>query len=711
MNSPYSATIQVTNEIGQYDKSLRWTPIRIRLQTPKVILGGVSFDASCFEGDVSWVYGLIMAVEEMEGISSKMANLSVQSFFARLARKPVNTEDFTGIDIKTILETVAEVYSGTPPELFVFEDCGSGSICGGLSGNNLLEEMRLVAQAGKATLFTRHDGFLVSECWKDESDPVEIELPDEAILSASLTRGTEMGPTRIKIRGCFETQLKQGEQEFGDDQKQDPAGSKGGKGGKGKTGRGKGKQTICTRNGINQRDLCAAIKNLKGNKGDNKNADIEIFNGAGGETYQQTNETTDGELNITIGGPETGGPGVPDYMGQGDSEFDVEVTGRFQPDIEIENPGAQQGPLPGNQAQLGKGGVMIPAFTMPKGPRPGGGRRAIGGGFLPGGAGNSLAGTGLRGTGLNSALGGAGGGGGGSGGAGAGPAGGKGVVGGGGNNSNDKHADESEEIQIEITVDDPDLQDEFGVVYEQMENKYVEDRLRLEEIAIRRFQEFKMKRNAWNLDIAYMPCLRLNQVVRFRTPATIDPTDLTTVIQKTVTGLLTSINVNFDPNVPAASMSIVIESFEEIGATIYTSQGDLFGFRKRLGIDGVRWKTNAVAKAIKSVDGLTIFEGAAVGDRLEQTCNLRAGETYTLRAFGEQDGLAGLLKLEAFDVGTATLISSATVGLGTGGSPASGSHSFVAVGGDTRIRIELDTKGSSDYWRVEDWTLKRIVTK
>jgi hypothetical protein len=146
---------------------------------------------------------------------------------------------------------------------------------------------------------------------------------------------------------------------------------------------------------------------------------------------------------------------------------------------------------------------------------------------------------------------------------GGGPAGGGGVPNRRGQAGFSKAADEAVEVQLELSIDDPDLQAAYGVVEEQIENRHVKSKERMSHIAIRRFQEVKMQLKSWELEVAYMPCLELNTVVQFTTPPIGDVT-----YSQTVTGILTALSVNYRSD-PKASMKIVVESVEDIGATDY----------------------------------------------------------------------------------------------------------------------------------------------
>ena len=53
-------------------------------------------------------------------------------------------------------------------------------------------------------------------------------------------------------------------------------------------------------------------------------------------------------------------------------------------------------------------------------------------------------------------------------------------------------------------------------------SQYVYTKDRLFDLAVRRFKEIKMAENTWNVKTGYLPCIKLNQVVEFKTLDTED---------------------------------------------------------------------------------------------------------------------------------------------------------------------------------------------
>jgi len=660
MGGSYDGSVALTNEDRQYDKSLRYDPIRVRLNVTARTTG-VARDPECFAGNVAWIYGVIADVEEGEGISEGMANLKVMSFHTRLSRKSLTTErlETTVGDAKSSLDYIAETYGTLPTELFDFSETEALPVCGAGDGQNMIEEMRKIAQAGRSTLFVQRDGILVTGAWKDADSAVDYDIPDEAIIDAQINRDTEQIPSRITVRGCHITKRKEGKKDLADGG--EPAGGGGpGGGGGGQPNNQKGPMGLCVKNGLPQPDACAKLGNMKGNGEDLRNADVTVSDGYSYEGYEPGSYEGGGGMDVNV----TGEDG---YMGAGDHSIGVRVQGEESPYYEHE--GGRQ------QDKAAQDNEKLPEKQL----------RALG---------EKLGNNPARG-----------------------PAGGGGNPGGGGNKSPDKKPNETEDTQIEMTVTDPDLLAEFGVVEEEIDNPYLATYEQLFDVAVRRFQEAKMRRNTYKVNVGYLACLELNHVVTFRTPKKFGADRIT------VTGLITKIDVSYDANNSAVSMSLIVESFEDIGSTEYVS-GNLLKFPKFQGLDnGEVWGTNAVTDGYNAVaffgQGSARFAAASpglLGIYLEQTVPSEDGAQYDMTFSGSSTSasptppdpaLPGELTLTATDDSSSNVLSSTVFTSSVSGTP-----SFTGEGGDMTVRVEVTDIGyEMVQFIVDAWTLTKTVTK
>ena len=102
---------------------------------------------------------------------------------------------------------------------------------------------------------------------------------------------------------------------------------------------------------------------------------------------------------------------------------------------------------------------------------------------------------------------------------------------------------------------DVGLVSEFGILTDEIQNEYIDNYEVCDAIALRRLQEVKMERNRWSLDLVYTPSIGVNDVVSFQSP----------LFNTTITGRVIDYNVDYSPS-PEASVSVTVESFEELGS-------------------------------------------------------------------------------------------------------------------------------------------------
>lgn len=180
----------------------------------------------------------------------------------------------------------------------------------------------------------------------------------------------------------------------------------------------------------------------------------------------------------------------------------------------------------------------------------------------------------------------------------------------------DKTSDSSDNNRMEITLSDADLLIEFGVVTQEVDNLYIGNPYTALAVAIREFKKFKMQRNTYMVETAYLPCIRLNDVVRFTTPDD----------AKTITGRVANIKVNYAPSPFKTTMSLAVESFEELGGTLFASD-NLFVYPELCGINGVNWIISSTD--VYAISGYFAFEN---GGEIYQPLYLATGLTYTVTA-------------------------------------------------------------------------------
>ena len=152
--------------------------------------------------------------------------------------------------------------------------------------------------------------------------------------------------------------------------------------------------------------------------------------------------------------------------------------------------------------------------------------------------------------------------------------------------------------KIQGTAHDSFLRDQFGYVGQEFTNEFIAHRYQATKIAARVLQEAKMNRRRYSIDMMYSPKVGLNRVVKFNTPYSAEE----------VTGRVVSISIAYDKS-PAATMSITVESFEDLGKT--SASSNILGNPALRQLDGKNWKseaTDAAQARVLSATDLTFLE-------------------------------------------------------------------------------------------------------
>jgi len=106
-----------------------------------------------------------------------------------------------------------------------------------------------------------------------------------------------------------------------------------------------------------------------------------------------------------------------------------------------------------------------------------------------------------------------------------------------------------------------------GLGYDDYSNKYIFCKQTLFKMAVRRYQEILLAANTWNVEVRYLPCLKLNQKVRFTTYCTEE------CGQITVEGIIGGINVVREIDSEGrmcTKMRLAISDTSCLGQTEYT---------------------------------------------------------------------------------------------------------------------------------------------
>jgi len=112
--------------------------------------------------------------------------------------------------------------------------------------------------------------------------------------------------------------------------------------------------------------------------------------------------------------------------------------------------------------------------------------------------------------------------------------------------------------QSKTTLVLPEVSD-CGISTETISNKYLYKKENLFALDVRRYQEILLSQNVWNVEVGYLPCLKINDVVTFEVPAIVTPNGTTAAIpvQGIVAGIDLQVQRTDSAHVPEMRLSIM----------------------------------------------------------------------------------------------------------------------------------------------------------
>ena len=235
----YTASLSVVNKDSNYGETNLAEVINITTTTTSTVANVTSGDITILNGSKLYVNGLLEGIDEKTGISERMIGFAVKSFFARLTKKPVNTEVNIG-EATAAATTILDEYAGVPSGIYSVS-LAARTVCGPITGSNILDELKRVAQAGLGALYVDEVGILQLQEWTDLTAAAAYTIPDEFIISAQRAMNEEIIPSRVKVRGCWVSQMPTSPVELQDS---------GGGSGQGGQGDSQGSRVRCLNKGL-----------------------------------------------------------------------------------------------------------------------------------------------------------------------------------------------------------------------------------------------------------------------------------------------------------------------------------------------------------------------------------------------------------------------------------------------------------------------------
>lgn len=671
INGPYSGSVVLADCACELDPGCEeiCTPVEIGIDNLGFEVNCCDTDdaedleylTACYAEDPLWLAGLLRTYGRDVDAGTVTSNVS--SYFDYLQTKPINTQQFNGTDLATVLNTLFTYYTGTPSNLYCLESFENVKIKGPVEGNSSYAELYALAQAGCANLFVQVGGCLTVELWKDHDDPTEFVIPGALLISARPSEYRFPNTSVIRARGASLPKVECGTEILSNDIEGN-----------------QGSIRKCTIAGVPTQSTSTTFNNLRGNEKDILAANVFSTNTCIIDDKFNVGDGTFGSetLLIDASNPACLVDGLVDCdavyaaVSAGDTTClsyysvvptctDYIVTGGLQSVFDESLYGSYHGPGYGggwgsNSKNFGnqymnwvKGNFPVPYSMF---------------GFGAFGSQNFFSST----TGENK-------------------------------NQGSSFTDQPSFQQCETVATVPNI-GTCGISIEEINNKYVPCKEQLFKLAVRRFQEIKMAQNSWDVEVAYTPCLKINQMVEFTVPETVDcPT-------QTVRGLIGGMNVCHNAQEGCTTMKLSIQDVSCIGQTFYTSG-------------------NLVQSPCAGQDsgGLNPWQTSALG--IDQQSSVQSG-VLTLFAQGTGNAYAYYTHSEmtpgatynwSYDYETLTgwgsTITSFPITAGTGGSNLVGSGtesgSFIAGGTSVQFTFDLITPPVATYMRITNIVITKTV--
>jgi hypothetical protein len=543
-----------------------------------------------------------------------------------------------------VLQQLLDYFAGIPNTLY-FYDVVANPVWGSIDGGSIMDAIKIAAQCSMSNVYVQVGGVLEARTWRDHNSPVDLIIP-QAMIGPVNKRASQLVPKlAVLVRGSKIDTSGCGERVVSDSRLSSTEGGF-------SSNPGPSKHTAIS--GINTKEVKAVLANLNANKEDLKEAQVLKENNINVEAVKA--EDGNIKFNIKPAGPPSAAIGPTGTQSKVSAYTAWKHNRKALRDNQKANKSInyQLGRLRNNQLAMQK--KLAELFSDPKKPS-----------FFPASSLGGMAG-GPDIKALNAA----------------------------GNLSSNESAND----QLEVFVFNGNVGAVCGNAFEEIDNPICKSRDVLFRIGVRRHQEMLLDNNTFQIQLNhYIPCLKINQVVRFDTPGNAD------CPPRTVRGLVTEIKTNYSAEDSSVKQTIAVADLTVLGQTTYTSS-NLIDWQCGGGanaITGNPWEASAL-----SIDSnvtiqdlvLTIYgnpPATLVYAYLNQF--LQAGQTYTLRFDYEAK------------FGSSPLIFNNTAGAGAvlPGPTGTYTETFAAATATPQFQWSIVNPLARTMWRIFNLTLTRTV--
>jgi hypothetical protein len=651
MYSDYSASVNLENPICEYyiNTSESCVPVEARIDAVAVGLtdqiNKTSLDA-CYEQSPKWVNGLVTSFGESQDLTSDKVDLSIGSFFDRLNKKPIVTYRFAS-GLQSTMNQLLTYFAGIPSDLYDV-DLNDNFVFASIDGGSIMDAIKLVAQAGQSTAFVQVGGILEIAPWKDHTSPADLILPPGLVGPLSKRAGNLIPALSVLARGAEVDTWGCGQKTVTDARTTNNSGG---------YASVPGNNTVKAMSGLDTKTVKGKANNVAAKKDDLKNAQVI----QDGDLNLKIDKVDDGAVGLNIKPDDPAG--VIDKIGKS-GKMAIQAAVKDKERLEKTNwkqnraTNQQIGRVRQDQLQMQK---RVADALTPEG-QPKQFPNSVLGGMAggPDTKAQSMAGSLVFGS------------------------------------------DQSDRTRLEAHAYNASISGVCGTSFEQIDNPLISTRNDLFRLAVRRHQEILLDANTFNVTVPYIPCLRLNQVVRFDSPGTRD------CPPRAFKGLVTAINVNYNAADAKATMDLSIADLDVLGQTEYTSS-NLLDFQCGGGEGADTW-----SPWIMSAIG--IDAQANVEDRVV-TIFGQDGHVGTIYAYANQRGMVfGGDYTLSFNYqalfGSSPLIFNNTGGSGATllGPVGTYTENFFGTVPTIQFQWSITNPISRTMWRITNIQLRRTVT-
>lgn len=194
MDSGITANVEVSNHDEQYDPD-------------SLVNEQITLFAQANNTAKQWFRGVITNANPTWAVGGKKTiSLQCNSVHQSLSKKPINTEKYASITGEALLNELLGTYGSLDSSFFNFAASSGTTFTNVLvSGNSILDAVRLIAQASLNEVYTSRLGVMVTEAYKLVGDATDLTVDEKLVSKVTRSANNQEPKSRVRVRGNFIT--------------------------------------------------------------------------------------------------------------------------------------------------------------------------------------------------------------------------------------------------------------------------------------------------------------------------------------------------------------------------------------------------------------------------------------------------------------------------------------------------------------------------